>query len=132
MAIIFAISSISDPPDLPPELGDKGGHALLYFGLSALFVRALAGGWTATVTARCAMAAVFYSTVYGVTDEIHQAFVPPRQVEAADVAADALGAACAALAMWTWHAVRSASREDGGGGVAPKRRARRSAPRRRI
>ena len=34
MGVIFALSSISRPPDLPSALGDKGGHALLYSGLA--------------------------------------------------------------------------------------------------
>ena len=102
MALIFAISSIAHPPELPSAIGDKGGHGLLYFGLGALFARALAGGWRRPLPLRIAVAAIVCSTAYGVTDEIHQAFVPPRQVEPLDVAADAAGAATAALLLWAW------------------------------
>jgi VanZ family protein len=106
MALIFGISSISHPPDLPAAIGDKGGHALLYFGLGALMVRALAGGWGQPVPLKIAAVAVMYSTLYGVTDELHQALVPPRAVEAADLAADAIGAAAAAAVLSAWSRSR--------------------------
>ncbi len=106
MAFIFILSSISRPPDLPAAIGDKAGHALLYFGLGALFVRALAGGLTEPVTAGAAVAAVAYSTLYGVTDELHQMLVPPRAVEFADLVADAVGSGAAAAAAYLAHRLR--------------------------
>lgn len=101
MALIFGLSSITQPPDLPAELSDKTGHLALYFGLSALLVRALAGGWRERVTPIVACLAVVMATVYGVTDEVHQHFVPPRQMDAWDIAADAVGASLAALGAYT-------------------------------
>ena len=73
MAFIFALSSISHPPDLPAAIGDKGAHALLYAGLGALLVRALAGGLRRPVTppGRCAAVALSTSCTAS-TDEIHQ------------------------------------------------------------
>jgi VanZ family protein len=44
---------------------------------------------------------------YGVSDEFHQYFVPPRQVEALDVVADTIGAAAAAFALFGWSASRA-------------------------
>jgi VanZ family protein len=107
MALIFAISSISRPPDLPPAMGDKGGHALLYFGLGALFIRALAGGWREPFGAGTAFAAIACSVLYGATDEIHQMFVPPRTAELGDLLADAAGASAAVIVASAMHAVRS-------------------------
>ena len=106
MALIFALSSTSSPPDvLPPSLGDKGGHALLYSGLAALLVRALAGGWLRPLGAGIAFTAVALSTSYGVTDEIHQMFVPLRTAELADLAADAVGSAAAVGFLYVVHAL---------------------------
>jgi VanZ family protein len=108
MALIFALSSMPQPPEVPSAIGDKGGHLLLYAGLGGLFVRALAGGWNAPVPLRVALLAIVYSTVYGVTDEMHQAVVPPRQVEALDIAADGAGAAVAAAVLWLRARIRRA------------------------
>lgn len=100
MALIFGLSSIAQPPDLPAELSDKTGHLALYFGLSALLVRALAGGWRKRVTPIVACLAVVMATLWGVTDEVHQHFVPPRQMDAWDIAADTVGATLAALGAY--------------------------------
>jgi VanZ family protein len=106
MVLIFGISSISSPPDLSGSIGDKGGHAVLYFGLAALFVRALAGGWWRSFGVGIAAAAVTLSTLYGVTDEIHQMFVPPRTAELADLAADALGSVAAVVVLYAAYTIR--------------------------
>ena len=72
---------------------------VLYAVLSALFLRAQGGGWS-RVTFGAALAAVAFSTAYGVTDELHQYFVPPRQMDGFDLVADTLGAALAAGALY--------------------------------
>ncbi|PIP36186.1 MAG: hypothetical protein COS92_05115 [Desulfobacterales bacterium CG07_land_8_20_14_0_80_52_14] len=68
---------------------DKAAHGMIYAVLGILFYKAFktrsvknpkAAGW-----------AVLASTLYGVSDEIHQAFVPVRSAEMADVLADGLG-----------------------------------------
>lgn len=101
MAFIFGLSSISQTPSLP-EGSDKGAHALLYSGLGLLLVRALAGGMGRRITLRIALSATLIGGVYGISDEIHQHFVPPRQVEALDVVADTVGAGAAAFALLGW------------------------------
>jgi VanZ family protein len=101
MAFIFIASSIPQPPDVATWLPDKLAHGLLYAGLGGLLVRGLTGGWTRPVTLRVALAAVAIATLYGVTDEIHQSFVPKRNVDVFDVVADFAGAAASgALARW--------------------------------
>jgi VanZ family protein len=107
MALIFGISSISSPPDLSTSIGDKGAHAILYSGLAALLVRALAGGWWRSFGVRIAAGAITLSTLYGVTDEIHQIFVPPRTAELADLAADAIGSVAAVVVLYAAHTIWS-------------------------
>ena len=63
MAGIYALSAVSRPPDLPSIVGDKVAHAVLYFGLGALFARALAGGWRRPLTLRAAAVAAIGSTL---------------------------------------------------------------------
>ena len=97
MAIIFGASSVSDP-GLPGGMSDRSGHFIGYALLAVLVLRALAGGRLAGITWRAALLAILCATVYGVSDEIHQRFVPRRTPDVADVVADALGA-CAGAAL---------------------------------
>ena len=106
MAFIFAVSSISHPPDLSTSIGDKGAHGLLYSGLAALMVRALAGGWQ-PFGGGIALAAIAYSILYGATDELHQLFVPNRTADMKDLAADAVGAAVAVALLYMVPVVRA-------------------------
>ena len=91
MAIIFGASSLSDPGPLPGGMSDKGGHLIGYVILSVLLLRALSRGRIAGVTWRTALLAILGSTLYGVSDELHQSFVPGRTPDVYDVMADAAG-----------------------------------------
>jgi VanZ family protein len=105
MALIFGLSSISQTPAFVGGV-DKYLHAILYSGLSALLVRALAGGWHHRLTGGTVAAAVVIAAAYGVSDEFHQSFVPMRSVEAMDVIADTVGAALAAFGLYAWDIIR--------------------------
>src|SRR4051795_3605108 len=105
MAGIFGLSSLPDTPALPGG-SDKGLHAVLYAGLGVLLVRALAGGLRRRITVTIALAATLIAGAYGVSDEFHQHFVPPRQVEGLDVVADTIGAGVAAFALAGWSIAR--------------------------
>jgi hypothetical protein len=91
-ALIFALSSI---PDLGTGLGGwdlalrKLAHAAEYAVLGALLVRA---------TAKAGLAMVL-GTIYAVSDEVHQAFVPGRMGSVLDVTLDAVGVVCGVV-LW--------------------------------
>ena len=104
MALIFGLSSIAHPPALP-DGSDKGLHGLLYAGLGALFACALAGGWR-DVRFSVVLWTVCFGAIYGASDELHQYFNPPRNVEALDVLADTVGAGAAAVALYGWGIIR--------------------------
>jgi VanZ family protein len=91
MILIFGASSMSDPGPLPGNISDKSGHFIGYALLAILLLRALAQGQIAGVTLRTALLAIVFSSLYGVTDEIHQALVPGRTPDVLDALADALG-----------------------------------------
>jgi VanZ family protein len=62
-------------------------------------LRGLAAARWSRVTVLRAAAAVVLSTLYGVSDEWHQSFVPGRSPDVLDVAADAVGSTIGALAV---------------------------------
>jgi VanZ family protein len=104
VAAVYAagIFWLSHQPDLsipmPTVLNDKMCHAVEYAGFTTTLAIALAAGGSSLVLTRAAGLAVLYA----LTDEFHQRFVPGRQSDLADVAADAVGAgsACFALAVY--------------------------------
>jgi VanZ family protein len=115
MGLIFALSSIASTPSLAGG-SDKGVHALLYAGLCALLVRAFAGGWRRRVTRGAAMLSIVVAALYGVSDEIHQSFVPPRQADVRDVVADAIGALSVAVILYA-RSRRAAAATPRGGAI---------------
>jgi VanZ family protein len=104
MALIFAASSL---PDLQaPGVSDKTAHLFAYALLGAGILRALAlAEWSGVTGARVAYA-VLVSVAYGITDELHQWFVPNRTPDIGDVVADLTGAAVAAGVCWAWSIIR--------------------------
>jgi VanZ family protein len=106
MAVIFALSSMARLPEPPAGLNDRGAHMIEYGGLALLTLRALAAGRWSEVRLPIAIGAVVIAVAYGFTDEVHQVFVPGRQCDLRDLAADAAGAGIAAAALWTWGIIR--------------------------
>lgn len=95
MALIWAVSSI-ELPELPIArfpLRDKGIHAVEYAGLALFVAHASLRTWPDRARARIAAVAILITGAWGVLDEIHQAFVPGRSADAADLLADTIGAA---------------------------------------
>jgi VanZ family protein len=92
---------------------DKAVHAAIYALLAALVARAhwLRSGGAPTGRSLVALAGL--ALAYGVTDEVHQLFVPGRQFELADLAADALGAALGVLLMARRMGARRGERPRG-------------------
>jgi len=95
---VWWLSSQSDPPgsglvDLPHL--DKAGHAGLFFVQTVLL--RLAG--------LRVVPALLVAVGLGVADELHQAAVPGRSPELADLAADVAGAVLAVAAV-RWLAPR--------------------------
>jgi VanZ family protein len=97
MLIIFQLSSESHPlPALTAHVWDKLLHLIEYGGLGVLLCRALLGeglAWVAAVTL-----AVVAASLYGMSDEWHQSFVPMRDSDIHDWFADTLGGMAGAVA----------------------------------
>ncbi len=95
MGAIFVLSHQEKPPSVgsDPQLSAVAGH-LLGYGVLAL---ALLFGlrWAGMPFRSAAWIAVLASMAYGVTDELHQRFIPGRQADPWDLLADTIGAVVA-------------------------------------
>jgi VanZ family protein len=105
-ALIFALSSVSTVPPLPAGMSDKTAHAILYSGLGLLVARALAGGLGRPVPLRVVVLVLVFAALYGLSDEFHQRFVPHREFDLKDMAADVVGGGLGAGLLWLWGILR--------------------------
>jgi VanZ family protein len=99
--LIFVQSSFPSP-DMGPELPgqDKLIHLAAYAVMGFLACRALATLPRMPGTFVLFIAGFLFATVFGLSDEWHQSFVPDRDASAADFLADFIGAfAGSALAV---------------------------------
>lgn len=91
-ALIFFQSSFAAPDEIPdlPYM-DKVLHFCGYALLGALFLRAYRPVMTNRTITSLIFWSIFSSTLYGVTDEIHQHFVAERSADVFDVLMDFIG-----------------------------------------
>lgn len=87
---IFYLSHHPSPPS-PAGAPDWLLHGLEYGVLGFLVAVALAGGWGRPINGRQRLLTLVCGVAYGISDEIHQAFVPGRHPSGADVLADSVG-----------------------------------------
>lgn len=112
MAVIFALSAMSSPPN-PAAVGDKTEHFVGYGVLGAVIARATAGGTLAGLSGGAAAAAWTLATLYGLSDEYHQSFVPGRTADPADWLADASGSAVSVGVLWASGIIARSRRTAG-------------------
>jgi VanZ family protein len=94
-AAIFYLSSLPKPHEQLPEfvrdLSDKLLHFVEYGILGALWYRAFRWASGPRIATSAVLLAVVAGSIYGMTDEVHQAFVPMRTASLLDWIADTLG-----------------------------------------
>jgi VanZ family protein len=101
MVFIFYLSAQSRLPNLDERLGSLqsvAGHLLAYAVLALLLRWSLAGsqsGGKEAESRRATRWAFVLALAYGITDEVHQYFVPGRHMDLFDLLTDAAGAAAA-------------------------------------
>ena len=90
--LIFLQSSKPSPENIPdiPYL-DKLLHVVAYALLGALFFRAFRTSWIKDKTKLIIVLSILSSSLYGISDELHQHFVPYRNADVMDAVADFLG-----------------------------------------
>ncbi len=88
---IFFLSSLPASSISSYPFSDKAKHFFLYLGLGFIFSYFLKNlKWDISWFAICT-AALFFSFIYGLSDEIHQLFVPGRTFDLIDLIADSVG-----------------------------------------
>lgn len=121
-AALWTLSSKSDPEDfvgVKIPLNDKVEHGLAYAAGGALAVAAFG----ASRRLRPWAAAVLFCTAWGISDEVHQSFVPGRDSSAADAVADFAGASAGAFGVGAWlRRAQSSARADDEKGVPKQER----------
>jgi VanZ family protein len=94
---IFYLSDQPHPQEKLPsflfeEFSDKVLHAVEYGILALLCYRAFRWASGPTVARQAILLAIVTASVYGMTDEVHQAFIPFRESGWQDWLADTIGA----------------------------------------
>lgn len=99
MTLIFVLSSQSGLKISEDAGVDRPLRTLAHFTAYALLAAALlfAISGSNSVSARAALVALIVAVLYGLSDEIHQAFVPDRTGQLKDLVVDGLGAGVGVL-----------------------------------
>lgn len=121
-AFIFAQSRGPSPIRLgafPHQ--DKVAHFVGYALLGGLLARAIRATWKEMDSGGVWRWATAVAGLYGLLDEIHQAFVPVRSADPLDFLADLLGAAAGAWLFLRWKRSAPARTSDRSPDRAPKR-----------
>jgi VanZ family protein len=94
-ATIFYFSSLSKPDEELPafvrDLSDKLLHVAEYGILGALWYRAFRWASGPRIATSAVLLAVIAGSLYGMTDEVHQALVPMRETSVLDWIVDTVG-----------------------------------------
>ena len=102
MAALFYLSSLpGSPQSLAFSFGDKIAHAVA-FGILGLFLSFARLPYPFGSIKRVALVTLVV-TAYGISDELHQGFVPGRDASTLDALADFIGGLGAAASVVWWQ-----------------------------
>lgn len=105
MGLLFYLSSIPgnsiDMPKIP--FLDKFLHAGVYALLAWTALFAVPTEIYSKNPVRISLLVIVFCTLYGISDEYHQSFVPHRHPSAFDVLADSIGAG---MGAFSWFVLR--------------------------
>ena len=108
MVLIFAVSSLEQPPLPMPEFEwltiDKLYHFIEYAILGGLLAWAFAKAKPSVVPSKLIwLVATVLFILYGASDEWHQTFVPGRFATLADWVADVFGSIAGVLVVYLYY-----------------------------
>lgn len=101
LGVAIFVQACFPSPDFGPAfpMKDKLLHMAAYGLLAVLFGRACQATWPGRMSpAQLVVVSVLFATLYGLSDELHQAFVPTRQADGYDLLADFAGSILGAMA----------------------------------
>lgn len=102
-ALIYIQSAYPSPEKLPSFiLMDKMLHFVAYGIMGILFYRAYQTLRIKNNRQILFLLSVVSASLYGISDEIHQYFVPARNADILDVIADTFGAVCVVYLYQWW------------------------------
>jgi len=106
--LIFAVSAIPQiPPPLAFKWGDKVLHFIEYSIFSFLLFLSFFTSGKEFFKKNVFLLSSFIGIIYGLSDEIHQKFVPGRNCDVFDFLADCLGIIFIQLVIWLYLKRRS-------------------------
>ena len=110
--LIIFIQSSYPSPETAPEIPylDKLLHFSAYAVLGALFLRAFKTTGFKNNIKLVMILSILASSLYGISDELHQYFVPCRNADMVDVLADILGSICGVYLFIYTSRVRTGDR----------------------
>ncbi len=122
---IYIQSSYPSPERLPSfDYSDKLLHFGAYAVMGILFYRAYHTLSFRNNIQLLVMLSMISASLYGISDEIHQSFVPERQGSFSDVIADIIGGICGVYVYNRWIAAKKieTGRQDSVVGGVPTER----------
>ena len=115
---IYIQSDLPSPERLPSfPFSDKILHFLAYAVMGLLFYRAYQTLRIKDDRRMLILLSVVSATLYGISDEIHQYYVPFRDADILDAVANTLGALCGVYLYHLWIVSRSKSLITEGRGI---------------
>ena len=108
--LIYIQSAHPSPEELPSfKFMDKMLHFVAYGVMGILFYRAYQTLQIRNQRQWLVFLSIVSASLYGITDEIHQYFVPARHASFSDVIADILGAVCGVYLYHVWTGRKQSS-----------------------
>jgi len=108
--LIYIQSAHPSPEELPSfKFMDKMLHFVAYGVMGILFYRAYQTLQIRNQRQWLVFLSIVSASLYGISDEIHQYFVPARHASFSDVIADILGAVCGVYLYHVWEGRKQSS-----------------------
>ena len=90
-------------PDFPKLVSDYVLHLIEYGGFAVTLVWGRTSGFRKELSLQLSAVACLVASLYGATDEFHQAFIPGREASFQDLSMDVVGSAVSAFLVFRFR-----------------------------